>query len=327
MALLTAGPLVAGTSSAARQAADPGVLVVAKVGAGPADTVTRQVATAKLATTRSTPSPAQRLDALLAQIAETQARLDAAEAEVVSLTARRSQVGPEITAAIARRSAASAALKAAAKEVSSAGKEETQAKTAQDTTVAAHTAATAEFDAAGQVDEAARTRREDVTGQADEARSAVKRAAAKVDKARGKAYAPAFTAWQMAAIADRVGQARVVRAKQRGVRRGPVVSRRQTRRCPLHRPPAPKPRIEWPAQPRRPRTPTSASTAARVERAAAREQLAALRAEKPRVLVALAKATSQAQRLRGELAVLIKRVAKARAEVARAGTSTPKATP
>ena len=109
------------------------------MGAGPADTVTRQVATAKLATTRSRLSPAQRLDALLAQIAETQARLDAAEAEVLSLTARRSQVGPEITAAIARRSAASAALKAAAKEVSSAGKEEAQAKTAQDTAVAAHT--------------------------------------------------------------------------------------------------------------------------------------------------------------------------------------------
>ena len=123
VALLTAGPLVAGTSSAARLAADPGVLAVAKVGAWPADTVTRQVATAKLATTKGRLSPAQRLDALLARIAETQARLDAAEAEVLSLTARRSQVGPEITAAIARRSAASAALKAAAEEVSSAGKE------------------------------------------------------------------------------------------------------------------------------------------------------------------------------------------------------------
>ena len=192
--------------------------------------------------------------------------------------------------------------------------------------MAAHTAATAEFDMARQVDEATRTRREQVTGQADEARSAVKRAAAKVDKARGKAYAPAFSAWQMAAVADRVGQARVVRAKQQA---SDAARRLKAADAALSAASAARTQ----AEDRMARAAAQAKdaderlAAARTERAAAREQLAALRAEKPRVLVALAKVTSQAKGLRGELAVLTKREAKARAAAARAGTPTPEVTP
>ena len=195
-------------------------------------------------------------------MAEIQARLDAAEAEVLSLTTRRSQVGPRDHGchrqALGRHSAA---LKAAAKEVSTTGTEVRRRRPPRHGAVAAH-------DAPRQPSptrqrrwtQAARSRLEDVTGAGRRgARTAVKRAATKVDKAQGKAYAPAFTAWQMAAIADRVGQARVALAKQQaseaarlshGCRHGAV-------RC--HRPLAPKPMIGWPGPAARPRRPRSAS--------------------------------------------------------------------
>ena len=211
--------------------------------------------------------------------------------------------------------------------MSTADKEETQAKTALDIRHGGgrHTAATAESDAARQVDEGRRhTSRRRRPGRPGTLGGEAGRS--KVDKARGKAYAPAFTAWQMAAIADRVGQARVVRAKQQASDAARLLEAADTALSAASA-------ARTQAEDRMARAAAQAKVAderlaaARTERAAAREQLAALRAEKPRVLVALAKATSQAKGLRGELAVLTRREAKARAEAARAGTPTPKVTP
>ena len=95
-----------------------------------------------------------------------------------------------------------------------------EAKAAQASAAGAHAAATAQSEVATRADEAARTRLEDVTTQADAARVALKRADAKVDKSKGKAYAQAFTAWQMAAVADRFGHARTVLARQQADRGG-----------------------------------------------------------------------------------------------------------
>ena len=147
-----------------------------------------------------------------------------------------------------------------------------------------------------QVDEAARTRRRgrDRPGR----RGALGREAGRSEGGQGPGARPTRRRsppgrWQRSPTA---WARRAWCGQAAGVRRGPAVSRRPTRRCPLHRPLAPKPRIGWPAQPPQAKDADERLAAARTERAAAREQLAALRAEKPRVLVALAKATSQAKR-------------------------------
>ena len=199
--------------------AEAGALVIASSDARPvtkpASVATFTPATTKLATGKSRTTPVQRLERLIAQLADVKARLDAAEAEASGLTTRRSQLAEEIPAAVARRSAGTAAMKAASMEVATSGSEVKAAKVAQAGAIAAQEAAAAESDAAAQVDAAARSRLEEATEQAAAARTAVKRAVTKVDKAKGKAYATAFTAWQMAAIADRVGRARSALAEQR----------------------------------------------------------------------------------------------------------------
>ena len=151
------------------------------------------------------------------QIRVTEAQLQTADALVGALTQRRTQMAADLASAKEQVSRLGAEVKKAEADVASTVKERKKAQKALSEVTAARDSASAEFAAAQQDLSAAQDRLDEVSSAADKAARSVRSAEKKVLKAKSgsKASRSAFTKWQMAAIADRAAQSRESLAEDR----------------------------------------------------------------------------------------------------------------
>jgi endonuclease YncB( thermonuclease family) len=157
-------------------------------------------------------SGSDRIAALQRDIRRVQAQIDAATARVSTLTARRDTLTTDLGTAKERAARARAELVAARKEARAAAATLASARPAHDASGAAQKSARAQYEAAQEAMTRTQSRLDELTAASDKAAAEVERtaAAARGAGADSGSTTSGFTAWQMAAVADRAAHARLV---------------------------------------------------------------------------------------------------------------------
>jgi endonuclease YncB( thermonuclease family) len=172
----------------------------------------RSAAPGQVRPARVPTSGSDRIAALQRDIRRVQAQIDAAPARVSTLTARRDTLTTDLGTAKERAARARAELVAARKEARAAAATLASARPAHDASGAAQKSARAQYEAAQEAMTRTQSRLDELTAASDKAAAEVERtaAAAKGAGADSGSTTSGFTAWQMAAVADRAAHARLV---------------------------------------------------------------------------------------------------------------------
>ncbi len=236
------------------------------------------------------------------QIRVAEAQLKTAEALMGAMAQRRTQVAADLAEAKEQVSQLGAEVKKAEADVASTVKERKKAKKALSEVTAARDSASAEFAAAQQALSAAQDRLDEASTAADKAAKSVRSAESKVLKAKSgsKARRSAFTKWQMAAIADLAAQSRESLAEDRAADElvGVAAAQAILTEADLARASAATVRSKTKRAARKAAVRLDELTA---DRAAAKEDVAALRPELKEVKAALKAAEKSHDKLQARL--------------------------